>query len=376
MERERPTGAPLVEAVRPPNSKASCCSFWRCISAKIGGVKRRGVVSIPTAEAADAADIDACATGGGGLGGPAEPGTPAAGAVSPEVAVGPPRFLELPDTVNALGAACCDPASLACLGLASSHLNGLILAPSSGFAARRAAELAARGLLWAKGCPSLEHLAVGLAVASVCGSVTKNHLYFPYGGGTKVRPLTRSLLDGAAALARRHPRLCLHVDAHTGSRAPLGIATRCSGRRAHAVTLELAALGVETDRVSSRSWGRKVSSVWPDAEDHTAARAEIYFRLGGLEVPQRPAYYSLATVSRGGAGGGHAGLVEDESSDEDLQGLARHGRAVALLDVLASVGMYGNADGGTPEAGEDTSEVDDTSVSEDASENEHLIQSP
>ncbi|CAK0851451.1 unnamed protein product, partial [Prorocentrum cordatum] len=198
---------------------------------------------------------------------------------------------DLPDAVEAVGAACCEPRLLGRLGAASRQLRASVGCP--GFARRRAEEMRGRGAAWAAGAQSLELLALALEVQKLCVSPTKNHVYFPYGGGTDLMDVTMHVLDGAAAVCRRYPRLRLHVDAHTGTGAPAIIARTCSLRRAKAVVHALASRGVGGERLSSTAWGKRLAAVWPEPDDDTAARAEVYFCMDGREFPPRPGYYGL-----------------------------------------------------------------------------------
>mmetsp|Transcript_107826 Transcript_107826/g.348062 ORF Transcript_107826/g.348062 Transcript_107826/m.348062 type:complete len:328 (-) Transcript_107826:118-1101(-) len=225
----------------------------------------------------------------------------------------PPQLPDLPDVADALGGACCDPCLLARLSSTQRQWHGLISNP--GFAARRASELSAQGMQWVSGCTSLEEIALCLAVAKLCACPSKNHVYFPYGGGTQILLVTMPLLQGAALLAGRHEGLKLHVDAHAGVAAPSGVATSCSQVRAKVVMQQLVALGVSPGRLSGAGWGKRISAQWLDPEDEAVARAEVFFRFHGKEYPQRSSHYSaVPSPQRPGLG-----LLEpeDSSSDED-----------------------------------------------------------
>lgn len=202
----------------------------------------------------------------------------------------------LPDVADAMGAACCNPALLARLGIADLNLRQLIF--SRRFAERRAQDFCDHGIPWAKGCVNLEQLAVGLKVMDVCASDSSNHLYFEYGGGLSLLEETKKLIHAAALFAQQHPRLKFHVDAHAGAGAPRGIATSTARRRALSVVDELVGLGVAREHVSTTAWGRRISSVWLEPESSTAARAELYFSLDGQEFPTRPDYYKLRTENK------------------------------------------------------------------------------
>ncbi|CAE7903804.1 Alkbh6 [Symbiodinium sp. KB8] len=230
----------------------------------------------------------------------------------------------LPDVTETLGAACCDPPLLARLGMADVTLHRLIFSRS--FAERRAQDFCENGMIWASGCTSLEQLQIGLSVSEVCAADSQNHLYFEYGGGVNLLEETKQLVHAAALFAQKHPRLRLHVDAHAGVGAPRGIATSTSRRRAECVQTELVALGVDQERVSTTSWGRRVASVWSEPEGNAAARAELYFRLGEKEFPVRPDHYQDVPE-------GNKGDSPDSDSDGDHPNIRRQ-RMLAMLRAL------------------------------------------
>lgn len=255
--------------------------------------------------------------------------------------------LALPDVADALGSACCNPSLLARLGFADVNLRQLIF--SRRFAERRAQDFHDHGYAWAKGCGSLEQLAVGLKVMEVCASDSSNHLYFEYGGGLSILEETKQLIHAAALFQQQHPRLKFHVDAHAGAGAPHGIATKTSRRRALAVVQELADLGVAREHLSSTAWGRRISSVWLEPECSSCARAELYFSLDGQEFPSRPDYYKLHSEGKTEEKDGEAQNAQttaqeesqtssrtdfSDSDDEDDQPHVRRQRMLAMLRAL------------------------------------------
>jgi len=218
---------------------------------------------------------------------------------------------------------------LARLGLASSTLYQQIFEES--FALRRSTELAKVSHEWNASCTSLEEIALGRDCNELCSGATLNHLYFPYGGGLEVRSITRHLLKGTAHLASKHRQLCIHIDAHTGAGAPAGIATSTAKRRAQQVVNDLVALGVEREQITTTCWGKRVSSLWSEPEDDTAARAEVFFKLGSKEsneFPKRKDYYQLVPEARRPTADQPL-----ESSDEELPQLRRT-RMLAMLRIL------------------------------------------
>jgi len=183
-------------------------------------------------------------------------------------------------------------------------------------------------------------MSVAMAVEKLCGQSSKNHLYFHYGGGTKIRRETLPLIAGATALARRHPRLQFHVDAHTGRGAPLGIAKSCAVKRSFAVMDALMANGVNKDRLSFRAWGKQISMRWSEPEDDAAARAELFFHFEGKEFPRRARYYRLVPEAEKPIGGHLHQLDEGLGGGRpsDQEGTFQRGRQFVgrvLLALLA-----------------------------------------
>jgi hypothetical protein len=220
--------------------------------------------------------------------------------------------LEIGAVTRSLAIACCDPKVLVQLSLTQSDMHSMI--SQSGLAPEIASELHRQGASWAKDCTSFEELSLGIDIERMCSQYTKNHLYFQYGGGTDVRPVSKPLLDSAALLGRRHRHLQFQVEAHVGQTAPAGVATMTAQARAMSVMLELGNRGISEDRVNMRAWGRKVSTAWEEQEeDETAARAELFFCFGGAEFPVREAYYDLVPDDKRPP----IGNIEEPSDDEE-----------------------------------------------------------
>merc|ERR1712232_1351867 len=90
--------------------------------------------------------------------------------------------------------------------------------------------------------------------------------------------------------------------------------------------------------MGSTSWGKKVSMVWSEPEDHTAARAELFVRLGAKEFPNRQRYYDdvpEALRPRLRLQGDEE-EQEANSSDEDVPGTNMFGnRTIPISFILA-----------------------------------------
>eukprot|EP00931_Biecheleriopsis_adriatica_P057273 TRINITY_DN33978_c0_g1_i2.p1 TRINITY_DN33978_c0_g1~~TRINITY_DN33978_c0_g1_i2.p1 ORF type:complete len:276 (-),score=35.06 TRINITY_DN33978_c0_g1_i2:259-1086(-) len=259
-------------------------------------------------------------------------------------------LLHLSEIAQTLGIASCDPVLLARLSLAQSQLHAIV--STTEFAASVANELCSQGLLWAKRCNSLKEISLGIDVDSICSKGTKNHLYFQMGGGTAVRPATKPLLDSAALLGRRYKGLLFHIDSHVARGAPAGMATSTSQSRATSVVAELANRGMAEDRTTVRAWGRKISSLWQEPEDGTAARAELFFSLGGVQFPLREAYYSLVPENQRPPIGTHEPPSDDEGVDLRLVQLP-DGQIlpIALLRALIQAQRRDNDDDDEDDSG-------------------------
>jgi len=246
------------------------------------------------------------------------------------------QYLELPHIIDDIGCACCDPCLLCRLAFASPSLHKLILPQD--FAARLASELCRIGREWAKGCCTLEEIAVGQSVDRLCSRAPSlNHLYFPYGGGLNVLAETRHLLHGAACLAKRHPLLTIQIDAHVGAGAPREIATSVSNARACSISQDLSNLGVRAQQITFTAWGKKISSKWSEPEDDTAARAELFFCLASHEFPVRRSYYDLAPKEPRTQPEPHQlGTPQDNDREDDTSGPAR-----AQRFLFSALGLLG-----------------------------------
>jgi len=221
------------------------------------------------------------------------------------------HVLELPETAQGLWTVSYDPCLLAKLSLTQRRLHALI--SSARFAACVVEELSSQGVPWARSCTDLKEVSLGMAVSRICARDSKNHLYFPYGGGTQVLPATMPLLDDAAQLAQRYPLIHFSINSHVGAAAPAGIATAVSQRRGRAVMQELVERGVAEDRISVTAWGRRVSMMWSEPEIERAARAELFFSLGDVQFPLRAAYYDSVPSDQRPP----VGLEEASSSSSD-----------------------------------------------------------
>merc|ERR1712094_46433 len=75
--------------------------------------------------------------------------------------------------------------------------------------------------------------------------------------------------------------------------------------------------GVPRERISCAAWGKAVglANAWPSTEEY--ARAEIRFRMDGLDIPATPAYYSGVAIPSA-LQGVEPRVLEDE--DERVHG--------------------------------------------------------
>jgi hypothetical protein len=206
-----------------------------------------------------------------------------------------------------------------------------------------ASNLQKAGIDGAEGCQSLEELAVSCSVADLCSSESANHLYFAYGGGTQILEETRPLLDKVVTLCRRHRELKILIDAHVGVGAPSGIATSTSARRCESVTQELVELGVRAGKVTKTAWGKRISSVWDEPEDDTAARAEVFFRIGSKEFPKRRDYYDLVPENRRPTQQAETGELSSDDSEDDEGNPQHRIRGREMRHLLQILGIHGSS---------------------------------
>mmetsp|Transcript_23047 Transcript_23047/g.36084 ORF Transcript_23047/g.36084 Transcript_23047/m.36084 type:complete len:315 (-) Transcript_23047:8-952(-) len=276
------------------------------------------------------------------------------------------KVLELGEITLNLGSACCDPCLLGRLSVTQRTLHDIISARE--FAVHVARALTSQDVPWAKACSSLEEISLGMDVEKICSRRTKNHLYFQMGGGTSVQPVSKPLLNSAAALGRKHRCLSFHIDSHVAPGAPAGMATSISQQRASSVKAELGNRGIDEDRVSIRAWGRKISSVWDEPSDATAARSELFFILGGVQFPPRKEYYGLVAEDKIPPLGTTEEPSDDEGQEQRLVRL-RNGQVLPLgllRRLLAR--MHGESD---DENDNDSSDADDRGEdNEDSSSSE------
>ena len=184
-------------------------------------------------------------------------------------------------------------ASLGRLACTCKHLRQLVRCAQPQIDARAAA------LGGAELSPlSLEQLAILESVASLCiypsercGSGVIATLYFTK-GEARLRPgSTMDRLEEFAAMLRRHERASCHIDAHAmGARMQR---REVSTARANAMVGALIDRGVAPGRIHAASWEEAVAGAagWPPG-GYEARRAEIYFTLDGVQLPQRPDYYA------------------------------------------------------------------------------------
>lgn len=123
---------------------------------------------------------------------------------------------------------------------------------------------------------SLEGLAIleALRAEPLGGS----HLVFHLASLSMVSE-SKELLSRYAELLRRHPRLTVRIDSHTGVGAPSRIHASHSVRRAVVAARALAAHDVSMERISACAWGYRVARQhdWPPTTKY--ARCELFLTL-------------------------------------------------------------------------------------------------
>lgn len=162
-----------------------------------------------------------------------------------------------------------------------------------------------------EGIRSLE----GLAVLEWVTALGVNRIYFNDGLDTLRPGSSVYRLDEFAELLRRHPRLHCCVEGHTGAaprryadveqeaelseRRALAVATALRDRaeRAAAAGDGTATIGL-TARLAYRGWRDTVvrAAGWTNGGIESR-HAEVFFRLGGVEMPPRSDAYGMARVN-------------------------------------------------------------------------------
>merc|ERR1712070_388565 len=92
---------------------------------------------------------------------------------------------------------------------------------------------------------------------------------------------------------------------------------------------------MKADQISMSAWGKRVSSVWSEPEDDTAARAEVFFSIGAKEFPLRSSYYDLVSQESRLRVESRPG---DSSEEEDATMQRRHRQFMTLFQVLGLQG--------------------------------------
>ena len=120
---------------------------------------------------------------------------------------------------------------------------------------------------------SLEAVAVLEAMTSE--SLSKNHIAFHLASLSMTNP-SKMLLNHYLTLLRRHPKLELRIDSHTGVGAPPQVHASHSVRRASVVAEWLIGNGVAPERMSACAWGYRVGQRrrWPARPEF--ARVELF----------------------------------------------------------------------------------------------------
>ena len=168
----------------------------------------------------------------------------------------------------------------------------LLAASQADMLGRRAAAL---------GCASLanitlEQLDIIEAVASLCVYESEvchgpvGTLYFMKGGASLRPGSSLDRLNHFAGILQRHPRCSCRIDAHAvGSRAQR---REVAIARANAVVNALVQHGAAPEALEAFSWGDQLAGVagWAPG-GYESRRAEVSFRLDGVTLPPRPAYY-------------------------------------------------------------------------------------
>eukprot|EP00929_Paragymnodinium_shiwhaense_P119107 TRINITY_DN90999_c0_g1_i1.p1 TRINITY_DN90999_c0_g1~~TRINITY_DN90999_c0_g1_i1.p1 ORF type:complete len:278 (-),score=60.45 TRINITY_DN90999_c0_g1_i1:299-1132(-) len=108
-----------------------------------------------------------------------------------------------------------------------------------------------------------------------------------YTASAMLTPKSKTGLQVAADIMKKHPEMTCHIDGHVHVGAPDEVAVHFSKMRAHAVRKQLVDFGIDKTRCEVTAWGKKVASAedWPASPEYS--RAELTFEYKSLCFPDR-----------------------------------------------------------------------------------------
>ena len=193
-----------------------------------------------------------------------------------------------------------------------------------------------------------------LALADSVLGIGSHHIIFHL-ASLSITHASKRLLGEYAGLMKRHRRLKLRIDSHTGVGAPPGIAPQHSQQRAIVAAKYLVMRGVPASRIVASAWGMRVGVAhnWPAAQEY--ARVEVSLALTDdladdddfpihKCIPTRPAYYDeiepthpLIERTEYDAGPNPSGAIgaSDEDDDSDSSSDDAPGNGIGLLQLLS-----------------------------------------
>ena len=189
---------------------------------------------------------------------------------------------------------------------------------------------------------SLEALAVLEAMSGK--DLGENHVAFHLASLTMTKP-SKALLTHYLALLKRHPKLELRIDSHTGVGAPAGVHASHSVRRAAVVADWLMSHGVAAERLSACAWGYRVGMKrnWPARPEFARVELFVAFPSRGTCLQQAcdsPAKSPVAESSAAQSSAAESSVADSSSGGKEAREEGKEGETAekAAAEIESAAG--------------------------------------